>query len=67
MPRCCGVPIKTRIQYEIHTTRFYNTPIQQANQKLSRKLKLAFIEVIKAGIYIHKNEQVEINREQKTD
>ena len=49
---CYGVPIRTRIQYEIHTTRLYNTPIKHRNRKLSVKEKLAFIEVIKIGTYI---------------
>ena len=54
----------------------YNMPIQHANRKLSRKEKIAFIEVIKrrhiyldrVRIYIilaHKNEQGERNREHK--
>ena len=38
----------SRIQHRIHTTRLHNTQIE----KLSVK-KLAFIEVIKGGKYIH--------------
>ena len=39
---CYGVPIRTRIQHEIHTTRLYNTTIQQENQKSKRKRKTSF-------------------------
>ena len=42
----------THIQHKIYTTHLYNTPIQHKNLKIKRKIKIAFIEVIKVGTYI---------------
>ena len=60
----------------MHTTNLYNTPIQNTDQKLSGKEKLAFIEVIKRRhiypdrvrilfILAHKSNQSERKREHK--
>ena len=42
----------THIQHKIHTICLYNMPIQQADRKIKRKIKLTFIEVIKGGTFI---------------